>query len=290
MITNFNLSEVVSIGITTKNRWRDLQVTLNKIVDAGLTSLPIFIIDDNSDQSCPFDLAKYSLKIELQRFGESQGLIVRRNQLAYMIRTKYYLSLDDDSFPMSGSLQAAIDFAETREDLFCLSFPIYNPILGIHQNKSLQVVPYQVRFFVGCGHLIKLEHFYLLGGYCEELVHQGEEQELAARAFQTGLHCYHFPGYTIHHLVSAAGRNWHRMDYYGSRNMVLWNDWFVPRQQKLVKQSRTLISRFFHTVRVRRLGLLKGEIAGLRDIAHFKSNRNEMSPQLYKQWCSLPEY
>lgn len=283
-----NLSNLVTIGITTKNRWQDLKTTLINISKAGLEALPILIFDDASDEPCPFNISDLSLQIKLQRFKESQGLIVRRNQIAQLIQTKYYLSLDDDSYPVSGSLEAAVEFAESLDDLFCLSFPIYNPVLAEYQNQSSDNQPYPVRCFVGCGHLLHRERFLQLGGYREELIHQGEEMEIAARAFQKNLHCYHFPDFLIHHTASNTGRNWHRMDFYGARNNVLWNDWFVPSQLKLIKQFRTLVSRLSLGIKVRRWGQFQGEYAGFREIEQFKKYRQNMSIECYKQWQALP--
>lgn len=287
MITTQDLVGLVSVGITTKNRWQDLQTTLAKIQEAGLGALPILVFDDCSDQSCPFDLAALPLKVELKRFTDSKGYIVRRNQLAQVMTTKYYLSLDDDSFPVSNSLQAAVEFAESCENLLCLSFQVYNPVLGEYENQSVQKKPYQVRSFIGCGHLLHRQNFLHLGGYREELIHQGEEMEIAARAFQKGLCCYHFPNFEIHHTASNSGRNWHRMDFYGMRNKVLWNDWFVPDQLKLIKQSRTFLSMLIHSIKVGRTGLMQGEVAGLRDIFCYKNNRQMMPLELFKQWQNL---
>jgi GT2 family glycosyltransferase len=287
---NINLSSnpLVEIGITTKNRWDDLQNALTRVAAFGLGNMRILIIDDGSDFACPFDVASICPSAELKRFSESQGLIVRRNQLAREMKSKYYLSLDDDSYPVSGSLDEAVRFAEDRGDLLCLTFPIYNPVNGLHQVKSLRDEPYRVKTFIGCGHLLHRERFLEIGGYCEELVHFGEESELAARAFQKMLCCYHFPSLKVHHVESNAGRNWRRMDFYGARNNVLWNDWFMPRGLRLIKQSRTLASRALLLVRTRRLAHLQGQIAGIGDVRKYRSKRNLMSFKLYEQWKSLP--
>ena len=279
---------MITVGIATKNRWDDLKNTLLKIADFGHGRLKVLIFDDASDVACPFDVGSICRGAELKRFSESKGYIIRRNQLAREMGSKYYFSLDDDSFPASGSLEAAVEFAESREDLLCLSFPIYNPIVGKDQLKSLQDKPYKVRSFIGCGHMLHRERFLELGGYCEDLVHFWEESELAARGFQKGLHCYHFPGLAIHHLESDAGRNRHRMDFYGARNNVLWNDWFIPRGLKLIKQSRTLASRLLLFTETRRLAHLQGQIAGITDLLRYKANRRPMPLKLYQQWMSLP--
>src|ERR1700730_5624193 len=211
------LSDLVTIGITTRNRWQDLETTLGMLAQAGLGELPMQVFDDGSNQPCPIPKAQLPARLQLRRFNHSVGYIVRRNQLASDVKNKYPLSLDDDSYPVSVSLQAAIDCAEAHPDLLCLAFPIYNPVLGMHQPPSLRNQTYQVRAFVGCGHLMSLPHFWQVGGYREELYHQGEEVDLAARAFQRGFKCYHLPGFRIHHIASNQGRSWYRMDYFGSR-------------------------------------------------------------------------
>ena len=288
-IANSNLSSLVSIGIATKNRWSDLQVTLNKLKESGLESLPIIIYDDASDNPCSFDLKSLGFdRLQFQTFVESQGYIARRNQIAAQIKTKYYLSLDDDSYPIDRTLAAAIAFAEAQEDLLCLSFPIYNPVQHKYENSSAQSKPHQVRSFIGCGHLLHRDRFLSLNGYKAELVHQGEEMELAARAWQQGWHCYHFPDFWVHHTASSNGRNWQRMDFYGARNHVLWNDWYVPNQLKTIKQIRALISRLLLSLKVRRWSLIQGEIAGFRAIANHKHNRQNMSPEHFQQWQKLP--
>ena len=288
-MSNSNLNTLVSIGIATKNRWSDLEITLNKLIEAGFNSLPIIILDDASDLPCPFDLSAFPFtNITFQTFPRSQGYIARRNQIADQIQTKYYLSLDDDSYPVTGSLDKAIAFAEDRENLLCLSFPIYNPVQQEYENNSTQTEPYRVRSFIGCGHLLHCDRFLKLGGYCPELIHQGEEIELAARAFQQDLACYHFPDFMIHHTASNQGRNWWRMDFYGSRNNVLWNDWFIPQRLKIIKQVRTLISRSIISLKVRRSGLIQGEIAGFKQISQYKHHRQNMSWAYFTQWKNMP--
>ncbi|MEL6912842.1 MAG: glycosyltransferase family 2 protein, partial [Cyanobacteria bacterium J06598_4] len=79
-----------------------------------------------------------------------------------------------------------------------------------------------------------------------------------------------------------------RMDFYGSRNNVLWNDWFVPQKWKIIKQFRTLISRLLISLKVRRLGLIKGEIAGFASINNLKNRRQNMSRLHFKKWNELP--
>ena len=283
-----SLLSLVEIGIATKNRWPDLHHTLEQITAFGLGQLRTLIFDDASDTPCPYDVRAICAGAELKRFDQSAGYIVRRNQLAQAMTAKYYLSLDDDSFPVSGSLAEAVEFAESCDDLLCLSFPIFNPAIGQHQVRSLQPTPYRVRSFIGCGHLLRRDRFLELGGYREELVHQGEEVEIAARAFQKGYHCYHFSGLQIHHTESDRGRSRWRVDYYSARNAVLWNDWYVPSSVKLLKQVRSLIGRIVVFVRLPRFAHIQGHVAGFKAIASYKDCRQPMPLHLYREWKRLP--
>ena len=282
------LSDWVSIGITTRNRWQDLSATLKRLAEAELGQLPIHIFDDGSDEPCPIPGTSLPLQLKLRRFSDSVGCVVRRNQLASDVKTKYLLSLDDDSYPVSGSLEAAVQFAETHSDVLCLSFPIYNPVARIHQTPSLGKQIYQVRSFTGCGHLMNLPHFWKVGGYREELVHQGEEMDLAARAIQEGFKCFHFPGFQIHHTPSNQGRSLHRVDYFGSRNNLLWNDWYVPGPIKFIQQTRTILARTLLGLRVRRFALFKGQLDALWAIHQLQRCRRPFSMELYRLWKELP--
>lgn len=283
-----NFLSLVQIGIATKNRWGDLRITLEKVRDFGLGGLQILIYDDCSDQPCPFDVQAICSGAELKRFDLSRGYITRRNEIAAAMDAKYYLSLDDDSFPSSGSLEDAVEYAETLTDNFCLGFPIYEPLVNKDFSEPLTVAPYQVRSFIGCAHLLNRQRFLDLGGYQEELIHQGEESEVAVRAFQKGLVCRRFSGFQITHMVANAGRSFYRMDFYGGRNRLLWNDWFLPPEKKVVKQCLTFASRLYDFATTRRPGYLKGGLAGLQDIQRYTANRRPLTAAQYRRWQELP--
>ncbi len=280
--------DLVQIGITTRDRWQDLRQTLERVRDFGLGGLPILIIDDGSASPCPFPVHEVCPGAQIHRMSQSAGYIARRNQLAHMMTSRYYLSLDDDSYPASGSLADAVTFAESHRDLFCLSFPIYNPRQGRYQLKSSRTTPYRARSFIGCGCLLHRAHLLAAGGYQEELVRFVEEIDLSARMFARGLYCYHYPYMEIHHLETNQARNWWAMDFYGARNRVLWNDWYVPTSQQLIKQGRTALARLWQFIKTGRPGHLAGQWSGVRSLAEHRHYRRRMAPAVYREWRRLP--
>lgn len=283
-----NALSLVQIGIATKNRWADLKITLLKVSEFGLGDLRILIFDDCSDQSCPFDVQAICPGAELKRFDVSRGYITRRNEIAAAMDAKYYLSLDDDSFPHAGSLEAAVEYAESLPDNFCLGFPIYEPSINKSFNESLLAKPYQTQSFIGCAHLLDRQKFLELGGYREELIHQAEEGEVAVRAFQSGLLCRRFPGFQITHMVTNVGRNHGRIAFCSARNTLLWKDWYVPTQLRLGRIGRTLLGRAYYFASTRCPGHLRGSVAGLRDIRRYRSFRRPLSRAQYRDWLNLP--
>lgn len=264
-------------------------MTLEKIRDFGLGEMRTIIFDDHSDVPCPFDVSALCPGAELKRFDISRGYITRRNEIAAAMDAKYYLSLDDDSFPFLGSLEAAVAYAESLPDNFCLAFPYHIPDGGGDPALSGDA-PVQVRSFIGCAHMLDRQRFLDLGGYREELIHQGEELEIAVRAFQKGLACRRFPGLIVVHMATSVGRSFYRMDFYGSRNTLLWNDWYLPPVQRAVKQGRAVAMRLYAFAASRRLGHVRGSLAGLQDIQRYKRYRHSMTADQYRRWQSLPLY
>ncbi|MBV9492079.1 MAG: glycosyltransferase [Verrucomicrobia bacterium] len=285
-----DLSSLVTIGICTKDRWADLDATLHRLVSGGFGNLTLQVVDDGSNTACPYALDFWPGPVTLRRFEHPAGYIVRRNHLAKQAQTTYLLSLDDDSYPVAGSLGDAVAFAEACEDLLCLGFTIYNPVGGAFESRATQPEPYPVRAFIGCGHLMHVPRFLSLGGYREEMTHQGEEMELAARALQRGWRCFHYPDLTIHHTASNKGRNWSRMDYYGARNSFWWNDWFVPAWLRPLQQTRTFVGRGLHLLKLRRAALWKGMVDGLVLAGRYRRFRQPFTMRQYRSWRRLPPH
>ena len=80
------------------------------------------------------------------------------------------------------------------------------------------------------------------------------------------------------------------MDFYGSRNTLLWNDWYLPPAPKVVKQGRALVMRVLLALTSRRFGHVRGSLEGLKDIPRFKHYRQAMSRDQHRRWLQLPIY
>ena len=189
---------------------------------------------------------------------------------------------------VSGDFESALEFLELNEDVLCLSLPIWNPPTSSFQNSARGNQPSRCRAFIGCAHVMRRQTFLDLGGYNVKLWHQGEEMDLGARALLSGFRCMHFPGALVHHMESNEGRNWSSMDFYGARNAVLWNDWYVPDSQQGVRRRRRIAASFMHAVSHRRVGQLRGHWAAVPLRHQLARYRRRFSPEQFSEWLSLP--
>ncbi|MCB8951260.1 MAG: glycosyltransferase family 2 protein [Ardenticatenales bacterium] len=284
------LNRTVQVSITTRDRWPVLAETLAQLRQFGLGAYDVAVVDDGSVQPCPYDIAALLPSASLQRYEEAKGLIVRRNQLMRRLNADFVLQVDDDSFPVAGSLAQAVAFLTTQPNALAATFPVHDPVAGVEQVKSLAAQPYQTKAFIGCAALINRAQFLRLGGYRDELVHFMEERDVAARGFRQGCVCFHYPQLRFYHVRTPVGRNWTRMDFYGARNNVLWNDWYVPDRLQFYQNSRLLVSRFFVLLRTRRWDNARGHVRGIQDRRAFRRFRRRMSAAAFREWRRLPDY
>lgn len=277
----------ITIGIGTMNRWPDLADALAKTRAMLGNDVKILVIDDGSNTEPSAEVLTALEGVDFRRDGRNVGYIKRRNELAAAIQTPFYLSLDDDSYPVAGDLSAAVQFALERPQIACLGFPVKNAE-GRDEVASAKNEPYQARHFIGCAHLHRVEIFRRFGGYRPELVHQGEEVDFSARAFQEGFEVWHYPAVKVVHHYTIRARNWYRMDYHGARNRWLWNDWYLPPSVRRGQQCKLMAARTVLALKTRRRGHLDGIRAGWRDAKALRHLRVPMSEACYARWQALP--
>ena len=165
----------------------------------------IIVIDDGSKTACPEEIKARFPGVTFLRDEAPKGYIAQRNRLGRILETDYYLSLDDDSFPIAGSLTKAADFMRTRPEIFCLAF---NLVSTEAETPPMPVegAPRQVRYFIGCAHLLDRHKFVEIGGYHEELSFYNEEWEISARIVGRGWQIVCYPAVVICHLRSMVNR------------------------------------------------------------------------------------
>jgi len=122
-------------------------------------------------------------ELRVVRHEESKGLIVRRNEATRIARGDVIFSIDDDAVFSSPCVveQTLREFSHPR--IGAVAIPCIEPQLN---NKELQRAPSADRVWVtanfkGTAHAVRRDVFLAVGGYREELLHQGEEGDFCVR-------------------------------------------------------------------------------------------------------------
>jgi len=219
--------DALGIGITTKDRWDDLTVTLSELKMKGYEDSETVVIDDGSKQPVPQSLRTAFPKVRFERVDHSLGLVVQRNRLAQMLSSTYYLSLDDDSFPVAGDISDAIIWLEHHPSVAALALHI------VQANESIAKLeergePFPVQYYIGCGHLLRREQFLELGGYLERLHYFGEEVDFCLKALIKGFSTYAYPAVVILHNRTPIARNPAKAARYYIRNQAIIGYLYFP--------------------------------------------------------------
>ncbi|HEY5752222.1 MAG TPA: glycosyltransferase [Chthoniobacterales bacterium] len=239
------MKPTVGIGISTRDRWGDLEVTLLRLQSFGLGWCEtVLVIDDGSRQPVLPSMRERFPWVIFERSPEPRGYIAQRNRLARRLSTDLYFSLDDDSFPETGNIALAAEWLIKAQTVAALCFSIIPGGDGAEENYSFAPQPAPIRFYIGCGHLVKRELFLSLGGYCEELEHYTEEQQFSLAAMRHGLAIYHYPGVVVRHLRSPAGRNHARAHCLLTRNDVYCAMMYYPLPYLILSVANCLPRQF----------------------------------------------
>lgn len=215
-----------AIGITTRDRWSELGRTLDQLARYGLTDRETLVIDDGSITPVPPDLRARHPWVRFERSDTSCGYIAQRNDLAQRLTAPFYLSLDDDSYPVGGDLAVAAQWLAAHREVIALAFCVTESAAVPPVTDSGK--PFPVRYYIGCAHLLRREDFLRLGGYREELESYCEEFEFSLRAWNEGATVMAWPAVTFRHERSMAGRDLDRINRLLTRNDLWIAVWHYP--------------------------------------------------------------
>jgi GT2 family glycosyltransferase len=200
---------MISVIYLNYNRCADLDRSLSKIFLQTDVEFEVLVVDQNSqDGSQQMIKSKYPL-VQLFELKENLGVAGGRNYGAKMAKGDYLVFIDDDA-----------EFVETsalkKTELVFQNNPFINIIgynINGHPEKPERNLFFSTKkdcftnYFIGCGHAIRKEIFYKLGGYSGNLFFWGEEIEFAIKTFSIPKNKILFKGdIVLFHRVSPVQR------------------------------------------------------------------------------------
>ena len=264
----YKTARSAAVVITTKNRMDDLRKAV--ISALSQTAEPeVLVLNDGSTDGTAEMLASEFPEVSVQSSQQSLGLIAQRNRGARLVAAPIVFSIDDDAVFSSPRIvdQTLAEFDHPRVGAVAI------PFIDVNQGPEIkQLAPdkngiFAAYSFIGTAHALRRELFLSLNGYREVLFHQGEEEDFCVRMLNEGYIARSGTSDPIHHFESPR-RSWERMDYYGSRNKVLYTWQNVPFPYVIPHLMATSVKTLTYNLRPRRLrtrlrGLLSGYANGV---------------------------
>jgi GT2 family glycosyltransferase len=277
-------SSQIGISITTKDRWDDLEITLNHLKEEGLDSLETIVVDDGSAAPMPSRFAGQFPWVKFMRFDSSQGLSPQRNRIAKLLSAPLIMGLDDDSFPIAGNLETAASWLMERPNVCALAFRV--SFVGARPSNSEATPPFPVKSFIGCANLIKREFFLALGGYEERLGYSAEESDFCIRALQQGHETYAFPAVVIEHRVTPVARNKIQRTRQIIRNSTLLGLWYYPFPISYLRSIPFGLVHMFRHAYLREAWkeVLMGSVQGVLCYFSWPHEKKRLNWQQYQKW------
>jgi GT2 family glycosyltransferase len=278
----------LGISIATRNRWPDVERTLSMIsARPELEGCRVIVADDGSDEPAPRGLADRFRGVDFLPGGPSLGASAQRTRIARLLDTEFVLQLDDDSYPVGGSVSDAVDFLSAHDEAAALAL---NVVEGGRREPAVDTStpPYRVESFIGCGVLLRRRLFLSLGGFIGALGFYCEETHFSARATREGRAIYKFPSLVIRHEKSACARSTARIAFLRGRNRVLLVLWHYPARAIPLRLATSLPGTLALVHWRDAPAAAAGFLAGIRDGLRMPGERRPLSYSQYLSWRSLP--
>jgi len=230
--------------------------------------------------------------VHLERSETSTGYIVQRNRAARLAGGDIIFSIDDDAeFSNPNVIEQTLrDFSDPR--IGAVAIPYVEPR---KDNQLRQSAPdasdaWVTDAYIGTAHALRRDVFLSLGGYREQLVHQGEERDYCLRMLEEGMVVRLGNSKPILHHESPR-RDFSRMDFHGRRNDILFVWQNVPSFYLPSHLLGTTLNGISSAVRAGRYRkMLQGIVSGYGGCFNRKNERRPVSPEIYRLHRSLKRH
>jgi GT2 family glycosyltransferase len=265
-----------SIVIATKDRKDELRRAITSAI-RQIEPVEILVLDDGSTDGTSEMVKSEFPQVRLERTRVQLGYVAQRNRAALLCSGEIIFSIDDDAeFSTSRVVEQTLDmFSHPR--VAVIAIPYVEP----HKSKQeFQKAPdvegiWVTESFRGTSHAMRRDVFLKIGGYREEIIHQGEEMDFCIRLLNNGFVVrLGFGDVIIHH--EFAKRDWRRIDFYGHRNNILFAWRNIPMPYLPTHLLATTFNGFAWAIRTKRpFDVIRGLLSGYWDCA---SNWNWHKP------------
>lgn len=203
LVTNQNeISPLVTVNILSFNRKDELRNTLTKVYEQDYKNIEVIVVDNASSDGSPEMVINEFPTVILIRMQKNIG-IAGWNEGFKIAKGEYVLVLDDDSYPIDGTLKTGIKKMIESEKIGAVSFNVYNSIYERSETSDFLENPY---FFNGCGALIRKSIFKVTGYYSDLIFLYYNELEFCSRIYNRDFKVVYLKNASCIHQQSMSSR------------------------------------------------------------------------------------
>jgi len=273
----------VSVVIATKNRKDELHRAISSVVRQTELAEIVVLDDGSTDGTSDMVRSKFP-HVRLDQTESSLGYVVQRNRGAVLCSGDVIFSIDDDAEFSSSRIieQTVAGFCHPR--VAAIAIPYVEPRKSGNRFQNAPNVDaiWVTDAFRGTSYAVRRQVFIGLGGFRDQIVHQGEEKDFCVRLLNLGFIVRLGIGDAIlHHEVPQRDRR--RMDFYGHRNNIVFAWQNVPMPYFPAHLLATTFNGLIYAVRSRRpSSMLAGIWSGYFDMCLNRHWRQPVSRSSYR--------
>lgn len=190
----------VSFVISTRNRCSVLLETLSRIQRCGLgeSDFDVHVVDNASTDGTARRVRSCFPRVKVIRLTQNRGAVAKNVALPQALG-RFVVFLDDDSYPLPGSIHRMIRHFEADARLGAATFTITLP----DGRQECSAYP---NVFIGCGVGFRRRALRAVGGLPDDFFMQAEEYDLSLRLMDAGYTVRTFDDLHVTHLKSPQAR------------------------------------------------------------------------------------
>ena len=218
---------LVSFVIPTHNRRDVLLNTLRRVRQCGLSTdaFEVIVIDNASTDGTAEAVTRLFPSVTLLRQSENLGPCAKNVGLA-RARAHFIVFVDDDSFPVPGSVERMLRHFEADPSLGAAVFTVTLPD-GARECSAYPNV------CIGCGTGFRTEALREVGGLPDDFFMAAEEYDLSLRLLDAGWDVRAFDDLHVTHLKTPASRFPARITRLDVRNNLILAMRYFPQEWRL---------------------------------------------------------
>ncbi len=247
--TNMSSKVDLSCVILSYNRKETLRETLKELLLYPL-DFEIIVVDNGSNDGTPEMIKKEFPDIKLISLSKNIG-VSAYNKGFFTAKGKYILVLDDDSFPLEGTVEKMIEEFEKDPEIGAVALDVRN--YYFYKNKKDKKVDSEKNSnyligFNGAGVGLRKSLIESIGGYPDEFFLYFNELDLSIRILNEGYKIVWLPGAIVLHKSDEKNRTSERAPFFYTRNLFFIAIKYFPLKMLIPFIIKLSILTIYHSL------------------------------------------